>query len=132
MSSFVKGSYSSKFLVRFMRKTKFKSKKSSLHYTRGITTKPATNGGAHLRGLALGQHSFEETSQRWRTVRDIVSDLSAPEAKLRLTAPIAIPLTTAPVVLKYASQKFRRREAFRSNCKVFSSPIKVSSRIYAY
>ena len=38
--------------------------KSKLHYTRGIMLKRVTSGGAHLRGLALGEHSFEETSQR--------------------------------------------------------------------
>ena len=30
--------------------------------------------GDHLRGLAPGQHSFEETSQRWRAAGDTVSD----------------------------------------------------------
>ena len=33
-----------------------------------------TNGGAHLRGLAPGQYSSEETSQRWQAVGDAVSD----------------------------------------------------------
>ena len=43
-------------------------KKSNLHYTRGITPKRVTSGGAHLRGLAPGLHSSEGTSQRWRAV----------------------------------------------------------------
>ena len=30
----------------------------------------------HLHGLAPGQHSSEETSQRWRAVIDTVSDLT--------------------------------------------------------
>ena len=30
--------------------------------------KRLTGGGAYLRGLASGQHSSEETSQRWRAV----------------------------------------------------------------
>ena len=38
--------------------------KSNLHYTRRITPKRVTSCGAHLRGLAPGQHSSEETSQR--------------------------------------------------------------------
>ena len=38
--------------------------------------KRVTRGEAHLRGLAPGQHSYEETSQRWRVVGDIVSDLT--------------------------------------------------------
>ena len=36
------------------------------HYTRDITPKRVTSGGIHLRGLAPGQHSSEETSQRCR------------------------------------------------------------------
>ena len=42
--------------------------KSYFHYTRGITPKRVTSGGAHLRGLAPGLHSSEGTSQRWQTV----------------------------------------------------------------
>ena len=37
-------------------------KKSNLHYTRAITPKRVTSGGAHLRRLASGLHSSEETS----------------------------------------------------------------------
>ena len=39
--------------------------KSNLHYTRRSTPKRVTSSGAHLRGLAPGQHSSEETSQRY-------------------------------------------------------------------
>ena len=46
----------------------------NLHYTSGITPKRVTSGGAHLRGLAPGLHSSEETSQRWRVVDDTVSN----------------------------------------------------------
>ena len=52
--------------------------KSNLHYTRRITPKRVTSCGAHLRGLAPGQHSSEHTSQRWRVVGDSV-DLTGPE-----------------------------------------------------
>ena len=38
----------------------------NLHYARGITPKRVTSGGGHFCGLAPGQHSFKETSQRWR------------------------------------------------------------------
>ena len=48
--------------------------KSNLHYTRRITPKRVTSCGAHLRGLAPGQHSSEKTSQRWRVVGDTVSN----------------------------------------------------------
>ena len=46
--------------------------KSNLHYTRRITPKRVTSCGAHLRSLAPGLHSSEETSQRWRVVGDTV------------------------------------------------------------
>ena len=36
-----------------------KLQKSHLHYTRGITRKRVTSGGAHLRSLTPGQHSSE-------------------------------------------------------------------------
>ena len=46
--------------------------KSNLHDTRGVTPKRVTSGGAQLRGLAPGQHSSKEMSQRWRAVSDTV------------------------------------------------------------
>ena len=52
--------------------------KSNLHYTRGITPKRVTSGGAHLHGLALGQHSCEEASQKCRAVSDTASNLTGP------------------------------------------------------
>ena len=52
--------------------------KSNLYYTRGITPKHVTRGGAHLRGLAPGQHSSEATSKRWRAAGDTVPDLTEP------------------------------------------------------
>ena len=57
--------------------SKFKIK-SNLHYTRGITPKRVTSSEAHLRGLAPGLHSSEETSQRWRAVGDTVPFLTGP------------------------------------------------------
>ena len=39
----------------------------------------------HLRGLAPGQHSFEETSQQWRAVGDIVSDFTGPEIESKIS-----------------------------------------------
>ena len=50
-----------------------KLKKSNLDYTRGMTPKRVTSGGAHLRGSVPGQHSSEETSQRCRVIGDTVS-----------------------------------------------------------
>ena len=38
--------------------------------------KHVTRGGAHLRDLAPGQHSSEETSQQWRVNGDTVLDLT--------------------------------------------------------
>ena len=53
-------------------KVQIKSKKSNFHYTRRITPKRVTSCGAHLRGLAPGQQSSEESSQRWQVVGDTV------------------------------------------------------------
>ena len=47
--------------------------KSNFHYTRRITPKRVTSCGAHLRGLVPGQHSSEESSQRWRVVGETVT-----------------------------------------------------------
>ena len=41
--------------------------------------------GNYLRGLAPGQHSSEETSQRWRAVGDVVSNLTDPGIKPRFS-----------------------------------------------
>ena len=54
--------------------TVYHKKISNLYDTRSITLKRVTSGGAHLCGLTPGQHSSEETSQRWRTVGDTVTD----------------------------------------------------------
>ena len=43
------------------------------------------SGGARFHSLAPGQHSFEESSQRWQTFDNIVSDLTGPEIE-RLTS----------------------------------------------
>ena len=51
---------------------------SNLHYTRRITPKLVTSCGDHLCGLAPGQHSSEQTSQRWRVVGDNCADLTGP------------------------------------------------------
>ena len=58
-----------------------KFKKSNLYCASGITLKRGTSAGAYHRGLALGQHSTKETSQRWRTVGVIVSDSTGPGIK---------------------------------------------------
>ena len=63
--------------------------KSKLDYARGITPKSVTSGGAHLRCLAPGQHSSEETSQRRRAVGDTLPDLIGPGIEPRPPAPIA-------------------------------------------
>ena len=55
---------------------------SNLHYIYNITSKRVTSGGIHLHGLAPGQHSSEETSQRWQAVGNTVSDLTGPGIEL--------------------------------------------------
>ena len=59
---------------------------SNLHYTRGISPKRVTSGKAHLSGLALGQHSSEETSQRWRAVGGFLPILPNRESNPRSSA----------------------------------------------
>ena len=50
---------------------KIKSSSYSRYYTEACN-----KWWIHLCGLAPGQHSFEETSQRWRAVGDTVPDLT--------------------------------------------------------
>ena len=56
--------------------------KSNLHYICGITPKHATSGRAYLRGLPLGRHSFETTSEQWQAVGGTVSDVTDPTSEL--------------------------------------------------
>ena len=66
--------------------------KKNLYYTRDITPKRVTSGGAHLRGIAPGQHSSEKTLQQWQIVNDSVIDLTKLEIEPRPPAPIGISL----------------------------------------
>ena len=50
-------------------------------------------GEAHLSGLARGQYSSEEISQRWRAVDDALSHLIGLEIEHKSFAPIAMSLT---------------------------------------
>ena len=63
--------------ITFVSEYQIKSK-SNLHYTRRITPKRVTSCGAHLRGLAPGQHSSEETLQRWRVVGNTLCRFDRP------------------------------------------------------
>ena len=67
--------------------------KSNLHYTRRITPKRVTSCGAHLHGLAPGQHSSEESSQRWRVVGDTV-DLTGPGIEPQTSCTDSVRLAT--------------------------------------
>ena len=71
--------------------------------TRGTTQRRemlrVMSGEAHLRGLAPGQHSFEETPQRWRAGDDAVSNLPVWESNPRSQASTAMPLTTMPDII---------------------------------
>ena len=68
----------------------------NLDYTRGIMSKRETSCGIHLRGLAPGQHSSEETSQLWQAVGGAVCDLTEPVIELKPPTPIAMCVTTTP------------------------------------
>ena len=63
-------------------------KNSKLHYTRDITPKRVTSGGAHLRGAAFGLHCSEQMSQRWRAVGDTVTIWPTRQSNLTPPAPI--------------------------------------------
>ena len=52
------------------------NQRKNLHHTRGITLKRVTRDGTHLRGLAPGLHSCDETSQRRQAVGDTVRELT--------------------------------------------------------
>ena len=62
---------------------------SNRHYTRGFSPKRVTSGGVHLLDLAPGQHSSEETSQRWRAVGGTVPIWPTRESSLWPSAPLA-------------------------------------------
>ena len=62
----------------------------SNYYIRGITSKHVKCRGAQLSGLAPGQQSYEETSQRWRAVNDTVPISPARESNPRSLVPIAM------------------------------------------
>ena len=68
--------------------------KSNLHYARGITPKCVTSGVAHLRCFGRGQHSFEETSQRWRHCADFTGPVIEPQTSrtnsVRLTTKLTV------------------------------------------
>ena len=67
--------------------------KSNFHYTRRITPKRVTSCGAHLRGLAPGQHSSEETSQRWRLGVDLTGPRIKPQTSRTDSVRFATELT---------------------------------------
>ena len=68
--------------------------KSNLHYARSITPKCTMSGESHLRCFAPGQHSSEETSQRWRAVGDTVSDLTRAGIEPQTSRTDSVRLTT--------------------------------------
>ena len=59
------------------------NQKRNLQYSRGIAPMCVTRGEAHLLDLETGQHSSEETTQRWRAVGDTVPNMTGPAIKLR-------------------------------------------------
>ena len=55
------------------------------HYNRSITPYRVTSGRIHLRGLAPGKHSAEETWRRRRAVADTASDLTSRKSTSRFS-----------------------------------------------
>ena len=56
--------------------------------------KRVMSGGAHFRGLALGQHNFEELSQLWGAVDNTGSDLTCPGIEPQTFRPAKMSLIT--------------------------------------
>ena len=74
-------------------------------FSRNITPKHETNNEADLRDIAPGQHSFENTSQRWRAVDDMTARESNPRSSALITKCLTTELTgwlreTAKIPLK--------------------------------
>ena len=67
-------------------------KKSNLRYTRAFTPKRTTSGGAHLRRLALGQHSKYRNSDE-SLAR--MFDMTELESESKTAAPVVMSLITA-------------------------------------
>ena len=91
------------------------SPKLNLHYTRGITPKRVTSGGAHFAGLAPGQHSYHKTSQRLGGVSDTVSDvtgLGIESKSFRANSNVFSDYDDGSVVLKLVARKFRKTSLF--------------------
>ena len=73
------------------------NKKIYFYYTRDITPKRVTRGGALLHDLVPGLHSFEERSQRWRAVGGTVSDSTGRKSNPRPPAPVACALDNSAI-----------------------------------
>ena len=95
---------------------KIKSK-SNLHDTRSDTPKPETCGGIPLRGLALGQHSWENTSQRWRAVGDTVSDLTCPYIDLQTSRTVCGVVRLTPTDGAFELKHFKNMRTINLNRK---------------
>ena len=64
--------------------------KSNLHYTRGITQKRVTSGGARLRGLAPAQQRNVATvASRWRQIKPARESNPRPTAPYQCLQPLA-------------------------------------------
>ena len=94
----------------------FKIKNLTLCYIRSITPKRVTSGGVHLSGLAPGQHSSEETSQRWRAGDDNVSCLTGQGIKPQTRHTDSACLTTELTGRFFWSFQFNNQ---RNTCQSF-------------
>ena len=72
------------------------NQKSNLHYTRGITPKRVTSGGAHLRGLAPGlqlRRNVTAVASRWRHCADLTGPGIEPQTSRTESVRLATELT---------------------------------------
>ena len=80
-------------------RTKLSVVKNGLSQSQRNTVKKlkrVTTGGDHLRSLAPGQYSAEETLQGWRAVGGTLSNITARKLYLRPSTSIAMSLNTTP------------------------------------
>ena len=96
----------------------------NLHYTRGFTSKRVTNGGTHLRGLAPGLHSTEETSQRCRGMGDTASNLTDQEIEVQTSR------AASSLVMLLSAGPNKHKKKIRQRLSKRQQPLSLPSEKY--
>ena len=85
-----------------------------------MTPPRVMSGGAHLRSLAPGQLSYEETLQQWQAISDAVSDLSEPGIEPQTYRTNSARLTTVLITRFIKSSSYSRYYA--ESCNEWRGP----------